>query len=42
MRDEENPQWSKCIRCNTCDGYPVSCQRAAHGPLLMIKVRSWL
>jgi choline dehydrogenase-like flavoprotein len=22
MRDEKNPQWSKCIRCNTCDGYP--------------------
>ena len=22
MRDEKNPQSSKCIRCNTCDGYP--------------------
>jgi choline dehydrogenase-like flavoprotein len=22
MLDENNPQKSKCIRCNTCDGYP--------------------
>ena len=22
MLDEANPQKSKCIRCNTCDGYP--------------------
>jgi len=22
MLDEENPQGSACIRCNTCDGYP--------------------
>ena len=22
MLDEKNPQKSKCIRCNTCDGYP--------------------
>ena len=22
MLDEENPHKSKCIRCNTCDGYP--------------------
>ena len=22
MLDEENPQRSKCIRCNTCDGFP--------------------
>ncbi len=36
MRDERNPQKSKCIRCDTCDGFPCLVQAKADAQVICV------
>src|SRR2546426_48267 len=36
MLDEANPQKSKCIRCNTCDGYPCLVHAKADAEVIAV------
>jgi choline dehydrogenase-like flavoprotein len=36
MRDERNPQRSKCIRCDTCDGFPCLVQAKADAQVICV------
>jgi choline dehydrogenase-like flavoprotein len=36
MLDEKNPQKSKCIRCNTCDGYPCLVSAKADAQVICV------
>lgn len=36
LRDEKNPQKSKCIRCNTCDGYPCLVNAKADAQVICV------
>jgi len=37
MRDEANPQRSRCIRCDTCDGFPCLVQAKADAQVICIE-----
>ncbi|HRK34311.1 MAG TPA: GMC family oxidoreductase [Candidatus Hydrogenedentes bacterium] len=37
MRDESNPRTSKCIRCNTCDGFPCLIHAKADAEVVCIE-----
>jgi choline dehydrogenase-like flavoprotein len=36
MRDEKNPQKSRCIRCDTCDGFPCLVQAKADAQVICV------
>src|SRR6185436_15893281 len=36
MRDERNPHASRCIRCNTCDGYPCLLNAKADAQVICV------
>ena len=36
MRDERNPQKSRCIRCDTCDGFPCLVQAKADAQVVCV------
>ena len=36
MLDEKNPQKSKCIRCDTCDGYPCLASAKADAQVICV------
>lgn len=36
MRDEENPPQSRCIRCDTCDGFPCLVQAKADAQVICV------
>jgi choline dehydrogenase-like flavoprotein len=36
MRDEANPQRSRCIRCDTCDGFPCLVQAKADAQVICV------
>ena len=36
MRDEENPRKSRCIRCDTCDGFPCLVQAKADAQVICV------
>jgi choline dehydrogenase-like flavoprotein len=36
MRDERNPQKSRCIRCDTCDGFPCLVQAKADAQVICV------
>jgi hypothetical protein len=37
MLDEENPEKSACIRCNTCDGYPCLLRAKADAQVVAVE-----